>query len=177
MVTGVGGSMARQKKAAAEHELNGLAEDWVALWQSEIAGLMADPELAAAWGSMAAMGNAWLRAMGAGLPGTPPGFPFAPPRAEGRPTDDPTAAAPAPTRPARPAPAAAPPDAGRQPGQPGAGQQPPIQPGEPAAGNASGAERMAERLAELERRLAEVELRPAGGRAHRRGTGRRRPST
>ena len=66
--------MARRKKAAAEQELDGLAEDWVALWQSEIAGLMADPELAAAWGAMAAMGNAWLNALAGGLPGGQGGF-------------------------------------------------------------------------------------------------------
>ena len=156
--------MARRNKAAAERELDALAEDWVALWQSEIAGLMADPELAAAWGTMAAMGNAWLRALAGGLPGgaamAAPGFPFAPPR----PADDPDAAT---TASARPAPAAAAPDAGGQPGRPGAGQHP---------AGPTDAERLAERLAELERRLAEVELRPPGSRPHRRGTGRRRPS-
>src|SRR5690348_6593243 len=136
----VGGSMTGRKRSEAEQELEGLAEDWIALWQSEIAGLMADPELAEAWGSLLGLGAAWLRAV-------MPGQPFAPPRA---PAHEPYAGTPwaAP----RPPPAAAAPAAGGQPRRDG--------PGEPADAHAA---RLAERLAELERRLAELERRPAGG--------------
>ena len=43
-------------------DLDRLAEDWIALWQSEIAGLAADPELAEQWAAWAALGAAWMRA-------------------------------------------------------------------------------------------------------------------
>ena len=43
-------------------DIDSLAEDWIALWQSEIAGLAADPELAEQWAAWAALGAAWMRA-------------------------------------------------------------------------------------------------------------------
>jgi hypothetical protein len=150
MVCPVEDSMARRKRSDAEQELDGLAEDWITLWQSEIAGLMADPELAEAWGALLGLGGAWLRAMAPGA-----GHPFA------RPHEPAPAATPATPR---PPPAAAAPDAGRQPGRHGHGD----------AAAADAGRLMAERLAELERRLAEVERRPAGSSADRRPVKRRR---
>ena len=44
--------------------LDDLAEAWIALWQSELAGLAADPEVAAAWRQAFGLGAAWLRAAG-----------------------------------------------------------------------------------------------------------------
>ena len=49
-------------------DLDRLAEDWIALWQSEIAGLAADPELAEQWAAWAALGAAWMRAATAMAP-------------------------------------------------------------------------------------------------------------
>ena len=48
--------------------LDDLAEAWVALWQSELAGLAADPDVAAAWRQAFDLGETWLRAAG----GVPP---------------------------------------------------------------------------------------------------------
>lgn len=106
-------------------DLDSLAEDWIALWQSEIAGLAADPELAEQWAAWAALGAAWMRAASAMAPRARP-WPH-----------DPPAAPPGP-------PAAA---AASQPGG-DAGHGGRNQP----AGDA-----MARRLAELERRLADLE--------------------
>ncbi|MFC7538460.1 hypothetical protein ACFQU2_02000 [Siccirubricoccus deserti] len=39
--------MSRAKDEECNPELDRLAEDWVALWQSELAGLAADPEFSA----------------------------------------------------------------------------------------------------------------------------------
>ena len=142
--------MARRKRSDAEQELDGLAEDWITLWQSETAGLMADPELAEAWGSLLGLGSAWLRAMAPGA-----GYPFA------RPHEPAPAATPAT---ARPASAATAPEPVRQPGRHGHGD----------AAAAGEQPRLAERLAELERRLAEVERRPAGSSTDRRPVKRRR---
>ena len=101
-------------------DLDSLAEDWIALWQSEIAGLAADPELAEQWAAWAALGAAWMRAATTMAP-----------RYD-------RAAAP----PWAPAPAA-PPGPGGHAGH-GGGDQP-------------ARDVMAERLAELERRLADLE--------------------
>ena len=54
-------------------DLDSLAEDWIALWQSEIAGLAADPELAEQWAAWAALGAAWMRAATAMTPRYPGG--------------------------------------------------------------------------------------------------------
>jgi hypothetical protein len=112
-------------------DLDSLAEDWIALWQSEIAGLAADPELAEQWAAWAALGAAWMRAATAMAPRYRPGAPH-----DG-------AAAP---------PWAAPPAAASRPrGDAGHGG------GEQPARDA-----MASRLAELERRLADLEGGPGG---------------
>ncbi|MGG5888329.1 hypothetical protein ACLF3G_14435 [Falsiroseomonas sp. HC035] len=136
----------------AAAELEALAEDWIALWQSEIAGLAADRETAETWAAMTAawagLGGAWLRAAIAppfgrpppGAPGFPPNWPmpnWSPPAWPTWPAHDSAAAPP------RPAPAAAAPDPGREPGDGGDRER-----GEPAG---------ADRIAELERRLAELE--------------------
>ena len=124
-------------------DLDSLAEDWITLWQSEIAGLAADPELAEQWAAWAALGAAWMRAATAMAP-----------RFRGGPAHD------GPAAPPRPAPAAAPSGPG---GPAGAGRD-----DEPAR------DAMARRLAELERRLADLEGGAGGtgadpGRPRRRG--------
>ncbi len=124
-------------------DLDSLAEDWIALWQSEIAGLAADPELAEQWAAWAALGAAWMRAATAMAPRYPGGGHDGP------------------APPPRPAPAAAPSGAG---GHAGAGRN--EQPARDA---------MAERLAELERRLADLEGGPGGTRPDPGRPRRRRP--
>jgi hypothetical protein len=113
-------------------DIEKLAEDWIALWQSEVAGLAADPELAEKWAAFASLGAAWFRAAAQ----------FSKP-------------------PPRPAPAAAPSGAGGDTGHGGGGD---------AARDA-----MAERIATLERRLADLESGAGGGSAHQRRPRQRRP--
>jgi hypothetical protein len=134
-------------------DLDRLAEDWIALWQSEIAGLAADPELAEQWAAWAALGAAWMRAATAMAPRFTPG-----------PGHDRAAAPPWP-------PAAAP-----APGPGGAaGDGRDHQPGPQPAAAEPGRAAMAERLAELERRLADLEGGPGGAGQNRRRPRRRRP--
>jgi hypothetical protein len=122
-------------------DIDGLAEDWIALWQSEIAGLAADPELAEQWAAWAALGAAWMRAATAMAPRRPD-------------THD-RAAAPPWTPPAA--------AASRPGGHAGDG-----------GGDQPARDAMAERLAELERRLADLEGGAAGkGPDPRRPRGRR----
>ncbi len=125
-------------------DIDSLAEDWIALWQSEIAGLAADPELAEQWAAWAALGAAWMRAATAMAPRHRSGAhdgPAAPPWA---------------------APPAAPSGAGGHAGHGGHDK--------PAS------DAMAERLAELERRLADLEGGPGGtGQNPRRPRGKRPP--
>jgi hypothetical protein len=154
----------------AAAELEALAEDWIALWQSEIAALAADREAAETWAAMSAawagLGAAWLRAAAA------PPFGRPPPGGPGFQSGWPPSAWPGHDRaatPPWPAPAAAAPDPGRQPGDGGDGER----------GQAAGADR----IAGLERRLAELErgrdgdvARGAGGdAADRRRPRRRKP--
>jgi hypothetical protein len=130
---------------AGQDDLDRLAEDWIALWQSEVAGLAADPELAERWAAFASLGAAWFRAAAQlSKPFTPGAAPH-----------DSTAAPP------RPAPAAAPSGAGGDTGHGGSGD---------AARDA-----MAERLATLERRLADLESGAGGSRANQRRPRQRRP--
>jgi len=125
-------------------DLDSLAEDWIALWQSEIAGLAADPELAEQWAAWAALGAAWMRAATAMTP-------------RFRADIHDRAAAP----PWTPAPAA-PSGAGGHAGH-GGGDQP-------------ARDAMAQRLAELERRLADLEGgRGGAGKDPRRPRGKRPP--
>ncbi|MDO9499708.1 hypothetical protein [Falsiroseomonas sp.] len=153
----------------AAAELEALAEDWIALWQSEIAGLAADREAAEGWAAMtatwSALGAAWLRAAASPPFGRPPpggapnpfGMAHWPSPGWPGPTHDSAAAPP------RPAPAAAAPDAG---GEPRDG-------GDPERGDAA----LAARLAELERRLAALEpgRAPVPGGAGGDAKDRRRP--
>ncbi|WP_246521738.1 hypothetical protein [Neoroseomonas terrae] len=125
-------------------DIDSLAEDWIALWQSEIAGLAADPELAEQWAAWAALGAAWMRAATAMAPRYRPGG-----------GHDGTASPP---WTAPPAAASGP----RGPAGDGGGDQP--------ARNA-----MAERLAELERRLADLEGGAGGTGPDPRGPRGRRP--
>ena len=159
--------------AGTGDDLERLAEDWIALWQSEIAGWAADPEAAEAWSAWAALGAAWLRAMAAAAapaarrpPPMPPGFAFGASRGTARP-DDGTAPPPRPA-----AAAAAPGDGGDA--RPGGHREP--RPAAPPDG-ADAAERaaMAARLAELERRLADLERGPGGNPPDRRRARRRTP--
>ena len=45
-------------------DLSQLAEDWITLWQSELAAMAADPELAEAWAASVALAAAFWRAQG-----------------------------------------------------------------------------------------------------------------
>ncbi|MCZ8279193.1 MAG: hypothetical protein O9313_12715 [Acetobacteraceae bacterium] len=130
---------------AGPEDLEKLAEDWIALWQSEVAGLAADPELAERWAAFASLGVAWFRAAAQ----------FSKPFAPGASQHDSAASPP------RPAPAAAPSGAG----------------GDPGHGGSGGAARdaMAERIATLERRLADLESGAGGSRANQRRPRQRRP--
>jgi len=137
-------------------DLDRLAEDWITLWQSELAAMAADPELAEAWAAAVALGAAWWRAQAAGLGRMPPwppggampGFPF------GGPADANPWAHDAPG----PSPA----------GDAYAGQQ-------PARHGCNDATALLQRLAELEQRLAEVEHSPGPGKPDRPRT--RRPKS
>jgi hypothetical protein len=131
---------------AGPEDLDRLAEDWIALWQSEVAGLAADPELAERWAAFASLGAAWFRAA------TQFSKPFAPGAA---PAHDSA------TPPPRAAPPAAPSGAG---GDQGAG-----------GGRDVARDAMAERIATLERRLADLEGGAGGGSAHQRRPRQRRP--
>ncbi len=61
--------MTRDRSTPEDAEIERLAEDWITLWQSEIAALASDREAAEAWAAAAsawaALGAAWLRAAAA----------------------------------------------------------------------------------------------------------------
>jgi len=154
-------SQAGEDPQARQAELDRLAEDWITLWQSEITAMAADREAAEAWATtaqaVAAMAAAWTRAASA-----PSAFGWPPPfAADHAPTPGHTPGhAPGHARQTpRPAPAATPPDARRQPGD----------------GGSEIESRLAARLAELERRLAEIEGGPGGKPANRGRARRRKP--
>ena len=130
---------------AGPEDLDRLAEDWITLWQSEVAGLAADPELAERWAAFASLGASWWRVAAQFSK------PFTPGAAQHEST----------TPPPRPAPAAAPSGAG----------------GDTGHGGGGGAARdaMAERIATLERRLADLESGAGGGSANQRRPRQRRP--
>jgi hypothetical protein len=130
---------------AGPEDIEKLAEDWIALWQSEVAGLAADAELIEKWAAFASLGAAWFKAAAQ----------FSKPFTPGATQHDSTVS------PSRPAPAAAPSGAGRDTGHGGSG------------GAAQDA--MAERIATLERRLADLESGAGGGSAHQRRPRQRRP--
>lgn len=127
-----------------DRRLDLLAADWIALWESELAALGQDAELAEAWSASVALMAAFWRAQTAQMAAAMKW------RAH------------EPEAPPRPAPAAAAPDAGRLPRDGGAHDA--------AAGggpsNSDGAALRA-RLAELEQRLATLEGGAAGGGADR----------
>lgn len=123
-------------------ELERLAEDWITLWQSEIAGWAADPELAEQWAAWAALGAAWMRAAATMAP-------------RARAPDD------------RPPPPPGPPPAAAASGPRGAAR--------PGGDDQPRPDPMAERLAALERRLADLEGGPGGKGAAPRRPRRKRP--
>jgi hypothetical protein len=151
--------MAGRKRSEAEQELDDLAGDWIALWQSEIAGLMADPELAEAWAALVGLGTAWLRALAPSQ--SRPDFPF-PFRT---PAHDPQHGSP------WPAPAAAASATGGQPRRDGPDDTANAGSARDEAANDAA---LAERVARLERQLAELERRQAGSGANCRPARRRR---
>jgi len=114
-------------------ELDRLAEDWIALWESELAALAADPEVAEGAARAVSLWAGLWRAQMAAVAEFARGFSA---RAPGE-------HAPRPDAPPRPAAGGAAPDAGREP-------------------RGDGGDDLARRLAELERRLAEVERGPRG---------------
>jgi hypothetical protein len=143
-----------------EAEIERLAEDWITLWQSEIAALAADREAAEGWAAAAsawaALGAAWMRAAAAppfGRP--PPAWPFPGPF-PGAFAHDGAAAPP------RPPAAAAAPAHGGEPGMAGAGRDD---------------DALRTRLAELERRLSDLEGGPGGAGKDPRPPRRRKPRT
>jgi hypothetical protein len=126
-------------------ELEQLAEDWITLWQSEIAAFAADREAAEAWAAAtaawAALGAAWLRAAAAPPFGRP---------APSWPHDGAVSTT-------RPPPSPSPPDAGGGPR------------------DARPDDGLRDRLAELERRLADLEGGAGGARPDPRPPRRRKP--
>jgi hypothetical protein len=129
----------------AETDLRALAEDWIAIWQSEITAYLTDPETQASWTAMIALWAGAAQAMMRAMPGQsgfpPSGFgPARQPPASGRSRRR--------DRAAEPAGAAAPPPAGTD---VTAGASPAA-----AAPDARDDEvrRLEQRVAELERRLA-----------------------
>jgi len=131
---------------AGPDDIEKLAEDWITLWQSEVAGLSADAELIEKWAAFASLGAAWFKAAAQ----------FSKPFTTGAATQHDSAVPPSWT-----APAAAPSGAC----------------GDPGHGGSGGAARdaMAERIATLERRLADLESGAGGGSAHQRRPRQRRP--
>ncbi len=128
-------------------ELNQLAEDWITLWQSELAAMAADPELAEGWAAAVALGAAWWRAQAAGFGRAAMPFPGA------------ADVAPRPPAAPWPAPAGPAPDGQRDASH-----------GQPDTA-------LIQRLAELERRLAEIEGGAGGGGTDRPGPRRNRRRT
>ncbi|WPB85310.1 hypothetical protein [Sediminicoccus rosea] len=120
-------------------DLDRLAADWIALWESELAGLGQDAELAEAWSASVALMAAFWRAQSAQMAAAAK---WQAPHEPGTPSSSP--AGPAPAQPA--------PDPGRQPGD----------------GGDDDAAALRARLAELERRLAALEGGPGGGSPDRR---------
>jgi hypothetical protein len=143
--------MSRAEDQECDPDLDRLAEDWVALWQSELAGLAADPEFAALSRQWLSLGLGWWRMLQAGPVAWPAAAPW---------HDQPAA-------PPRPTAAAAASGAGGGPGLGGAGL-------DPRRPDPIHLERLGARLAELESRLAALEGRPAEGSADRRRHRRRR---
>lgn len=142
-----GASQTGQEPAERQVELDRLAEDWITLWQSEITALAADREAAEAWAGMA-QAVAALGGAWMRTAVTPPPFVWPAPFGPDLAPEPP-----------RPAPAATPFDPGRQPGD----------------GSVERDAWLAARLAELERRLAEIESGPGGKPANRSRPRRRKP--
>jgi len=130
-----------------DRRLDLLAADWIALWESELAALGQDAELAEAWSASVALMAAFWRAQSAQMAAAMKW------RAH------------EPEAPPRPAPAASAPDAGGVARHGGA---------DDAASRGTDAALRA-RLAELEQRLAALEGGPAGGGADRGRTRKPRP--
>jgi hypothetical protein len=80
--------------AESEADFRALAEDWIAIWQSEITAYLTDPETHQAWGAMRAVWAGAAQAMMRAMPPAPGfGSPFGPPGM--RPPRRPKPAAPA----------------------------------------------------------------------------------
>jgi hypothetical protein len=54
-----------------EDDFRALAEDWIAIWQSEITAYLTDPETQQAWGAMLAIWAGAAQAMMRSMPATP----------------------------------------------------------------------------------------------------------
>ncbi|WP_424810954.1 hypothetical protein [Roseococcus sp. YIM B11640] len=124
-------------------DIERLAADWIALWESELAALGQDAELAESWAASVALMAAFWRAQSAHLAAA----------MKWRGPDE---------EPPRPAPAAAASPAGGGARDGGAGV-PAAPPGAKPLGDGPDVEQLRARLAELERRLATLEGGAAGG--------------
>jgi len=134
-------------------DLDRLAADWIALWESELAGLGQDAELAEAWSASVALMAAFWRAQTAQMAAAAKWQAPHERHPSSAASNSPSTSGSAPAQPA--------PDPGRQPGD----------------GGDDDAVALRARLAELERRLAALEGGPGGSRPDRRKprTPRRKP--
>ena len=129
------GGLASDTAQSPAPDLQTLARDWITLWQSELTAAAADRELQETWQTLAGLWAGVAGAMLAGLPRGLPDGPFGHAASTNTPSASTGAAAPA-----RPAPTAAAPDA-----------------------RDAEIERLARVVADLERRLADLERPPDGG--------------
>ena len=163
-----------------EDDFRALAEDWIAIWQSEITAYLTDPETQQAWGAMMAVWAGAAQAMMRGVPPAPgfgPGFApgFGPNFGQGFGQGFGAGGA-APRPPRRPKPAARADERGAKPGR----AEPPAEPSgadapsRPAPAAAAPVARddevrsLEQRVAELERHLAEQDRRRGAAGADRR---------
>ena len=61
-------------EAFADADFRALAEDWIAIWQSEITAYLTDPETQAQWSAMLALWGEAAQAMMAAMPAAARGF-------------------------------------------------------------------------------------------------------
>jgi hypothetical protein len=159
------GTDGAEAAAGSDADFRALAEDWIAIWQSEITAYLTDPETHEAWGAMMAVWAGAAQAMMRAMPAAPGfGSPFGPPGM--RPPRRPKPAAPAREARTKPAPAESPgPDAAPRPAPAAAA---------PVARDDE-IRRLEQRVAELERHLADQDRRRGAAGDNRRPRRASRP--